>query len=81
MAYDSGKGELFVSDGFSQVFVVSGSIASSTRATSSASTTTSTASSTSLPVSYMAIVLVQIGVILAVAGSLQRKRNVPRWST
>ena len=80
VAYDSGKGELFVSDGSSKVFVVSGSVASSTatEVTSATSTTTSAASSTSLPVSYIVLVLVQIGVILAVARSpLGRKRNKP----
>ena len=77
VAYDSGKGELFVSDGSSKVFVVSGSVASTTT-TSAPSTTTSKASSTSLPVSYVALLLLQIGVILVAArSSLGRRRNKP----
>ena len=42
VTYDSGKGELFVSDGSSKVFVFSGSAASSTTATSIPSTASST---------------------------------------
>jgi YVTN family beta-propeller protein len=79
VAYDSGRGELFVSDGSSKVFVVSGSAASTTTnvtTTPSPSTTASTAASTSLPVSYVLLVLIQIGVILGVTrSSLGRKRG------
>jgi YVTN family beta-propeller protein len=77
VVYDSGKGVLFVSDGSSKVFVVSGSAASTTtNVITTPSTTASTAASSSLPVSYILLVLIQVGVILGVMrSSLGRKRK------